>query len=211
MKYLVPLLLCGIMVSGLAVQSAGATEHTAEPDVDSAASPYTARRALKNRIDAEVRQYVAERLEAVPSLSDDERAAILADIEEDYELDGTSPGAMIVGGLAVILIFGTPLLLVAAVLYASHRKRRQTNELAGQFIATGQPLPDELLRALDNGTSTRNSLYRGMISLGLALGIFLAFWLMGAKSAAYLALIPLFLGIALLLIWWIEQRSAAGT
>jgi hypothetical protein len=49
-----------------------------------------------------------------------------------------------------------------------------------------------------------------MIMLGVGVGVFLCFWLMGAMEAAYLALIPLFIGIAQLLIWNLEKHKASS-
>ena len=45
--------------------------------------------------------------------------------------------------------------------------------------------------------------------LGVGAGVFLCFWLMGTTTAAYLALIPLFIGIAQLLIWNLEKHNAS--
>lgn len=109
--------------------------------------------------------------------------------------------------LAIVLIFGTPVMIVAMVLYASHRKRRLARDMASQFLASGQPVPPEVWRGLARDRSPRDNLRNGMVMLALGLGVFLCFWLIGSMAAAYLGLIPLFIGIALLLIWMLEKSE----
>lgn len=109
--------------------------------------------------------------------------------------------------LAIVLIFGTPVMIVAMVLYASYRKRRLAREMASQFLASGQPVPPEVWRGLARDSAPRDNLRNGMVMLALGLGVFLCFWLIGSMPAAYLGLIPLFIGIAQLLIWKLEKNQ----
>ena len=82
-------------------------------------------------------------------------------------------------------------------------------EMASKFLASDQPVPPEVWQGLAGNTSPRSNLHKGMIMLGVGVGVFLCFWLMGAMEAAYLALIPLFIGIAQLLIWNLEKHKAS--
>ncbi len=109
--------------------------------------------------------------------------------------------------LAIVLIFGTPVMIVAMVLYAGHRKRRLARDMASQFLASGQPVPPEVWHDLARDSAPRDNLRNGMVMLALGLGVFLCFWLIGSMATAYLGLIPLFIGIALLLIWKLEQNE----
>ena len=80
-------------------------------------------------------------------------------------------------------------------------KRRLAREMAGEFLANGRPVPPEVWEVFAGDTSARSHLRKGMVMLGTGIGIFLSFRLMGHVGAAYLGLIPLFIGIAQLLIW----------
>lgn len=124
----------------------------------------------------------------------------------DADFTGTS--LTIISILAIVFIFGTPIMVVAAVLYASHRKRRLAREMASEFLAKGQQVPPEVWRGLAGDATSRSNLHKGMVMLGAGLGIFLCFWLIGRMEAAYLGLIPLFIGIAQLLIWRLERNAA---
>ncbi len=184
-------------------------------DVDSAASPYASRRELGHRLQTRIVEAITEALDENPDLSDTDRQAVEQAGEDGSPFDNINPdldedtgaGELILGGLAILLIFGTPIMLVAAFLYAGHRKRRLASDMAGQFLANGQPVPPEVWRGLAGDATPRNNLHKGMIMLGLGLGIFLCFWLIGSPEAAYLGLIPLFIGIAQLLIWKLEEQK----
>jgi len=223
-------LLALIMVVSLVASSGAASDPAVNPeadttlqqpsdintDVDSAASPIEARSDLGQRIRTEVLESITRAIEEDPDISDIDKQAFEQAIENgshkinmDFDIDeDDSAGELMLGGLAILLIFGTPIMLVAAFLYAGHRKRRLASDMAGQFLASGQPVPPEVWQGLAGDNTPRSNLHKGMVMLGVGLGIFLCFWLIGSMEAAYLGLIPLFIGIAQLLIWKLENRKA---
>lgn len=110
--------------------------------------------------------------------------------------------------LAITLLFGSPLLIVAVVLYASYRKRRLLHETITQYVAKDRDIPPEVLEGLHKETKPANNLQKGMIYLALGLGTGLALYLMGETNAAALGFIPLFIGIAYLFIWKLDTKPA---
>ncbi|MFQ5634113.1 MAG: DUF6249 domain-containing protein [Gammaproteobacteria bacterium] len=205
------------------VDAAGRNGVEAEGEGSSGADRH---QRLKDRIKTSVLAAVAEAVEDNPEISEEDKRKIAAalenaagggdlsaledldDIDIDLDLDGLDDGMDVVAILAVTLIFGTPIMLVAAFLFAGYRKRRLAREMAGDFLASGQPVPPEVWQGLAGDATSRSNLHKGMIMLGVGAGVFLAFWLMGADEAAYLALIPLFIGLAQLLVWKLENRDA---
>lgn len=172
------------------------------------------RERLKRQIRAAVQDFIADEIASDPDLSDEEREAIEDELEErflsaDLDIDGpTSAGEVTIAILAIMLIFGTPIMIVGAVLYSNYRKRRLVRDTVSDYLASGQQVPPEVWRGLSGDTAPKNNLNRGMITLALGIGVFLCFALMGAMEAAYLGLIPLFIGIAQLLIWKLEKGKA---
>jgi len=192
--------------------------HPADIDIDSAASPYAPPRDLAQDIRSRVLEAVTTAIENNPEIraADKQRAGEkLRELRERGSMDPNFDadlgfGEAVIAILAVGLSLGMPVILVAAVLYAGHRKRRLVRDMVSEFIASGQPVPPEVWRGLTGDTTLRSHLNKGMILVGLGIGIFLSFWLMDAAKAAYLALIPLFIGIAQLLIWALERNRATS-
>ena len=185
----------------------------AETDIDTAASPYGDRRHLGRRIRSEVLDAVVQAIEDNPDISDEDKRITTRALRDrsrfrGLNIDGgLNAKTTLIATLSILLIFGTPIMLVAAILYAGHRKRRLASDTASQFLANGQTVPPEVWQGLAGDASPRSNLHKGMIMLGAGLGIFLCFWLIGSMKAAYLGLIPLFIGIAQLLIWKLENNK----
>ena len=117
-----------------------------------------------------------------------------------------SAGGLLIAGLAVVLTFGTPILLVAAMLYTSYRKRRLMHNTIDQYVTSGRDIPPEVLQSLHREVTPANNLHRGLVMSGVGLGVITCFLVMSATEAAALGLIPLFIGLAQLLIWKLEKK-----
>ena len=161
--------------------------------------------AAKNEIRETVRELKAE-------VGDDDE-----DIEEllsaldhmgGIHIDSdTSVGELAVGALAITLIFGTPIFIVAGVLYVSYRKRQLVYQTMNRMIGEGKEIPEEILRDLHREATPKSNLHKGLVWSGIGLGILLCFAAMGAEKAAFLGLIPLFIGLAQLLIWKLDKGA----
>jgi len=173
-----------------------------------------AREQLKQRIKDAARDFIAEEIANDPDITDEAREAIERQLQsgfllDDMDIDGGTPlGEVAIAILAITLIFGTPIMIVGAVLYSGYRKRRLVRDTVSNYLTSGQQVPPEVWQGLSGNTAPRNNLNRGMITLSVGVGVFLCFALMGEMEAAYLALIPLFIGIAQLLIWKLEKDKA---
>ncbi len=120
--------------------------------------------------------------------------------------DSTSVTDMLMGITAITLIFGSPLLIVAAVLYANYRRKRLVHDTIKQYISSGKDVPAEVMDSLQAEITPRSTLRKGLVMTGAGLGIIACFVVMGETEAAALGLIPLFIGLAQLLIWKLEAR-----
>ncbi len=124
----------------------------------------------------------------------------------DFEHVGIAPLLIPLAGMGLGL---------AGIIFGSldkMQKRRLRHELMRVALEKGQPLPPELL---DERSSRRERDDRrsGLISIaiGAALYLFLGA-LVAEHGVKWVALIPGFIGVALLLNWVIErrERNAAG-
>lgn len=194
-----------------------AAEAPPQPDLKAAPANGELRKKSSQDLVNEIED-LTERLTA-GDVTGDEREALklriraLRDrVDEDHtsapwESDALgSVSGMFVASLAIALIFGTPIMLVAAVLYASYRKRRLMHNTIDQYVTSGRDIPPEVLQSLHQQVTPGNNLNRGLVMTGAGLGVIACFLVMGTKEAAALGLIPLFIGLAQLLIWKLEKK-----
>lgn len=161
----------------------------------------------KREILDEIRADFAEERGAAGADGDDESGGGLRiDIGSDHD-SGLGFHEFMIATLAITLIFGTPILVVIAVLYAGYRKRRLVQETISQYLASGKEVPPEILESIHGAEPKKNYLQKGFVMVGAGIGIFLCFAIMGEISIGSLGLIPLFIGLAQLLIWKLETRG----
>ena len=150
-------------------------------------------------------------------LKEDEKDKIrsaLKEIEEGIESDiatnSTSFWDAVVAIVAISFTLGLPVIVIAIILYYKHRKRRQRDALIEKFINSDKDLPAELLSLwelhLDEPNKTLN---QGIKLVAVSLGLYLFLHVFLGTDIALIAAVPLFLGIARLIIWKISQKSGS--
>lgn len=147
-------------------------------------------------------------------LTQDEKEQIqsaLNEIEEGIEIDvATKTGFFyaILAIMAVSFTVGLPVIVIAIILYYKHRKRRQRDAVIEKFINSGKDVPAELLASWElNPDRSDSRLYQGIKLTAVSLGLYLFLHFSVGTDVALIAVIPLFLGIARLIIWKISQKS----
>jgi len=183
---------------------------------------------LERKIKGKVLSIIVDVIDAASDeLSEEEKSEIkkeineaISEIEEDVALveedsghnirigsgNGPAFSEAILGALAIFFIFGTPIMIIAAILYFSYRKKRLMHDTINQYVSSGKDIPPEVLKGLQKETAPKNNLHRGLVMSGVGLGIFACFAVIGSLEAAALGLIPLFIGLAQLLIWKLENK-----
>jgi len=119
--------------------------------------------------------------------------------------------------LGVIGIFFLPIIMVILALWFKSSERRKYYQLQAELYAKaiekGQPVPTDWFAAKPK--KKHNPLNTGIILIAVGIGVSLFIWLTndaieGAKmsKAASLGIIPFLIGVAYLLIHFIEQKKA---
>jgi hypothetical protein len=134
----------------------------------------------------------------------------IKEIESGIEVDidtNTSATEAIVAIVAIMFTLGSPILIIGTILYYKHRKRRQRNALIEKFLDSGQEVPAEIMESAD---LANNTLSRGirLTAIGLGLYIFLGSFI--GWDIATVALIPLCIGIARIIIWKLSDKTSSG-
>jgi hypothetical protein len=106
--------------------------------------------------------------------------------------------------ISVLAVFGTPVMFVALGLWSKHKRQQMIHQTISQMVEKGLQIPPELLR--DEKThEPRSALHKGVIMTAVGLGMLCLFLVLNIKPGIGISFIPLFLGLAYLLIWRIEK------
>lgn len=128
----------------------------------------------------------------------------------DEEETSESVGEVIIGILAVTLIFGGPIMVVGIVLYSRYRRRQLLHESMNKLIDSGREIPDNLFNEIEGTNDHDETLRKGMTSTGLGIALAISLSLIFDPKVGSLGLIPLMIGLAHLLIWKVnsDQKNA---
>ena len=153
-------------------------------------------------------------------LSDEDKADLRKELKHELKVEHggkegsdfgiTDLAGLAVAALAVVFIFGTPIMIVAFILYASYRKRRLIHDTINSYVATGKEIPPEVFKSFHEEASPKNNLQKGLLMMGIGAGIIICFLVIGVDEAAALGAIPLFIGLAQLLIWKLEKNGSGS-
>lgn len=110
--------------------------------------------------------------------------------------------------LAVLMVFGMPIVIVLAVLRFRAQRQKSINDMVLKLADKGQPIPPELF--LEPGRKRKSDVSSGLSLVGAGLGLMGFFWFAGAESAIGIGFIPLMIGVGQLIAWKIEQTRKDG-
>jgi len=164
-----------------------------------------AKKAIKDAVGGEFDKDTEIEIEG---LTDQQKEEIIEALEEGFSIqtDGIPTSVLAVAIPAVVLSLGMPIIIVLLVLWFSHKKRRQKMDVINAYLQAEREVPDQVLNAFDVGS--KSSLRRGIMLVGVGLGFLAALHGFDEPEVASLGLIPLFIGLARLLYWFLEDRKA---
>ena len=146
-------------------------------------------------------------------LDESEQQAIIEELEHaerdrDFKIDldfGRVPTDTladdIMSIIAILFTVGLPFIITALVLFYKYRKRRQRDLLISKFIEAGKDVPVEILQENSKSGTPEGNLQRGVMLTGIGIGLYLFLGLFIGWGIASIALIPLFIGLARIVIW----------
>ena len=105
-----------------------------------------------------------------------------------------------------ILIFAVPFLFTVLIIWISANEKHKRNQLKAEVylkaLEKGQPLQPDLFT-----DKNENPLNTGIILTLVGIGISIMMWFIAGEKFAAVGLIPFLIGIAFLLIHYIEKRK----
>ena len=116
----------------------------------------------------------------------------------------------IVALLAVVFAFGTPVVIVIAILMHKARRTQRLHETVIRLAEKGQPVPPELF--VDRPSEDmRSSLHKGVVLIAVGLGLIIFFLTLPDRYAPWgVGMIPLLIGVGYLIVWWLESRKESN-
>ena len=111
--------------------------------------------------------------------------------------------------IVFLAIFGTPVMIVAVILYFGFSKNRALHKTVRMMVEKGQPVPEALLRPTEPALRNPSDARRGIIWMMVGLGLMIFFgacndWEGGAWS---LGIIPFLVGFGYILVWKLDVRK----
>ncbi len=112
-----------------------------------------------------------------------------------------------------VLALMIPIIAIVGGIILKLRRMQMTHETIRQLGALGQPIPPELLapRVSYSRWRPRHQLHVGAMNVGVGLGLMVMFY--AIKPGAWMwtiGCIPLFVGIAMLVLWKLEPPATGA-
>jgi hypothetical protein len=144
----------------------------------------------------------------LPILDVDSAADNLDKLDKLSQMSGGGHMEGILGALiglaAVLLIFGSPFLIVIAVLRHRNNKQRILSDLALRLAEKGQTVPPELFV---DAPPVRSDLRRGIIWIAVGLGVAIFGAFDGDNDVIGIGFIPVMIGIGFAVAAWLDNRQ----
>ncbi len=114
-------------------------------------------------------------------------------------------------GIALMAVFGTPVLIVGVIMYFGFSRNRMMHKTVRMMVEKGQPVPAALLNPPVHERK-RSDIRRGVVlmMIGVGLVVFLGAvndWEGGSWS---IGIIPLLIGLGYLLVWKLEPKAPSA-
>ncbi len=124
----------------------------------------------------------------------------------------TMSKAVLVPLITFFFIFGCPTLIVIALLVLRHRAKgrhlQNLNANIDKLLANGRDIPLELLRGDDpKGAEDNSGLNKGIMNIGLGLGLLIFLTLISGFDVGALSFILIGMGVSRIIIWKLSQQK----
>lgn len=113
----------------------------------------------------------------------------------------------IIAMTAIIFVFGLPALLIFIIFYFRYKNRKAKYRLAEQALASGQQLPPDFFKEVEN----RDLRSRGIKNIFLGIGLFIFLWaLTGEFGLGCIGLLIMFTGFGQVVIYYTQPERNNG-
>ncbi len=114
----------------------------------------------------------------------------------------------IVGVVAIVVPFAFVILVIWIICRYSTSRNRERSKLIEMSIRERVPLPDAFYKTEKSYYLGPRRLSSGIVWIGVGISVSLFFFAVGSEEMAALGLIPLFVGIARIVVYFVGKRDA---
>lgn len=108
--------------------------------------------------------------------------------------------------VAIVFVFGLPVLLVFIIFVFRYKNRKAKYHLAEQALAAGQPLPESFFQEL--GSTYNNTRSKGIRNISVGIGLFIFLWAITESFAiGCIGLLIMFTGIGQVVIYYMQEKK----
>ena len=120
--------------------------------------------------------------------------------------DSQSPAIVLIVFIAVVTPFACVVLIIFFIIRAITSRQREQNKLIEKAIENNYPLPSDFFTPAQK---VRSRLQSSLVWLAWGIGIFGALFILAPNDSIYaIGLIPMFVGIAKLIAYFVEDRKS---
>lgn len=139
------------------------------------------------------------------------KAGVTIEVKDDGEylfgIEKSLWDLAIIPIIAIVFVFGLPILLIFIIFYFRYKNRKAKYRLAEQALAAGQQLPPEFFKEAEN----KDLRSRGIKNIFLGLGLFIFLWaLTGEFGLGCIGLLILFTGFGQVIIYYTQPEREDG-
>jgi hypothetical protein len=110
--------------------------------------------------------------------------------------------------LILLILFTVPLAFASGVFFARYRNFHHLNQTVRKLLESGVSVPPEILTPLPPTGPPMSNLNKGLNLIWSGFSLFFLFRVVShSREAMSLGLIPIFIGLAYLLHWFLDRRS----
>lgn len=129
------------------------------------------------------------------------------------QLQGEPAAATVVPVVAILAVFGGPVVVVLGIGLAffayQYRRRQLMHQTLNQMVEKGVDIPPHIASVFAEPKPDRDApMRRGLLLSGLGIGLIIFFFTIDVAIAAGVGAIPLSVGLAYLLIWHLEKKAS---
>lgn len=123
--------------------------------------------------------------------------------DHDFDVEDGALMAIPIIGIIFSMVFGAPVLIVAAIMFFSYLRSRSLHRTVREMVEKGQPVPPTLF-APPPAVRARSDMRRGVVMSMIGIGMMIFFGAVGDEGVWAIGIIPFLIGIGYLIVWKLE-------